>query len=171
MVGWWSCLWIPHVFDKPCQSFQRFDQVHVDLWSWHCRQWCFLHELVHLRSGCPCSLACASCCRVCARTWAGPFAELAGRATAPEVTPPPLCRGQGAIRPLSSTCESFCNPITFPHSRLLFLLEEVARVASRTLPLWLALTSQCLPSPGLLVVFVQAAVRDFFPSCSQLETS
>ena len=44
-VLWWlTCVWVPEVFDDPCQSFQDFDQAHVDMWNWHDRQRGFLHE-------------------------------------------------------------------------------------------------------------------------------
>ena len=26
------CVWVPHVVDQPCQSFQGFDKAYVDLW-------------------------------------------------------------------------------------------------------------------------------------------
>ena len=86
----------------------------------------------------------------------------AGRAPAPEGVKPPPWRGHGAIRPLVDT-RVFLHLFLLSQSPTGALAEEASRVAPRTLSLWLALTSQRLPSPGLLVVTVQAAVHDFFP--------
>ena len=195
-------------FDKRCESFQRFDQVHVDLWSWHYRQWGFLHELVQVQLGLynlllrllevrlgfehgflrllvrvdsstksgsrlvhPLAhgLSLSHLCLLlqhlalqdadafrgvflsAASTWAGPFAVLAER-----VRPR---RNQTPLVDIRVLLQLF-NLSTLPTG---FLAEEAARVAPRTLPLWLALTSQCLPPSGLLLVTVQAAVHDFFP--------